>query len=356
MLGLRSRRTYTIIGDAVNLSARVMARAAKYEILVTPKVLEHSATTFETETVEPFHVKGKTDPIEAEALGVITGVKHRGLRRLPLTGREAEVKMLRDGLQSAHTGQGTIVEISGIAGVGKSRLLEELRDASSDFTALNSNCERYEASTPYFPFRDLLRQASGIDANDDHQAAGVQLRDLVERRAPSLLPWIPLLAVPLDAEVPETPETTALSSKFRRQRTHEAVRDFMRTILPAPTVATIEDVQWMDDASTALLQEIIESISETPWLICVTRQPEAGGYQRENRRTPATPSTCSPLTPRRHTVWPWQPPRTPPCCSTASCRSSSNPAAILSSCWNCWTTPREPKTCPTVSKPWCRPA
>ena len=247
---------------------------------MTPKVLEHSATTFETATVEPFHVKGKKDPIEAEALGAITGVKHRGLRRLPLTGRETEVKVLMDGLQAARTGRGTIVEISGIAGVGKSRLLQELHAASSDLTALNANCERYEASTPYFPFRNLLRQACGIELDADHQTAGVQLRDLVKRRSPSLLPWVPLLAVPIDAEVPETPETAALSSKFRRQRTHEAVRDFMRTILAVPTVATIEDVQWMDDASTALLQAIIESIAESPWLICVTRQPEKGGYGR----------------------------------------------------------------------------
>lgn len=280
-VGAPFRRTYTIIGDAVNLSARVMARAAQGQILVTPKVLEHSATTFETETVEPFHVKGKTEPIEAETVGAITGVKHRGLRRLPLTGREAEAQILTDGLQSARANRGTIVEISGIAGIGKSRLLEELHEASSDLTSLRASCERYEASTPYFPFRNLLRQVAGIDEDADHQAAGVQLQDLIKRRAPFLLPWVPLLAVPMDVEVAETPESTDLSSKFRRRRTHQAVRDFMRSILSSPTVTTIEDVQWMDDASADLLRELVGSVAETPWLICVTRQPEAGGYQRE---------------------------------------------------------------------------
>ncbi len=70
---------------------------------------------------------------------------------------------------------------------------------------------------------------------------------------PSLLPWVPLLALPVDAEVAETPQSTALSSKFRRQRTHQAVGDFLHNTLSSPTVTTIEDVQWMDDASADLL-------------------------------------------------------------------------------------------------------
>ena len=87
------RRTYTVMGDAVNLSARLMAKAEPGQIYATADVLDRSNTLFETTELEPFAVKGK-----AQADSGVVGrqsqgsrKRHIALERLPLTGRDAEL-------------------------------------------------------------------------------------------------------------------------------------------------------------------------------------------------------------------------------------------------------------------------
>ena len=102
------RRTYTVMGDAVNLAARLMAKAEPGRIYATADVLDRSNTLFETTPLEPFMVKGKAKPIEAWAVGPATGsrTRHATLQALPLIGRDAELKVLREALDAARAGTG----------------------------------------------------------------------------------------------------------------------------------------------------------------------------------------------------------------------------------------------------------
>ncbi len=68
-IGPAYRKTYTVMGDAVNLAARLMAKAGTGEIVATPHVLDASRTIFETTELEPFLVKGKKKPITAFTVG-----------------------------------------------------------------------------------------------------------------------------------------------------------------------------------------------------------------------------------------------------------------------------------------------
>ena len=94
------RRTYTVMGDAVNLAARLMAKAEPGTSTRRRTVLDHSDTVFETTELAPITVKGKAQPVQAWSMGRAKGSRSRQvtLKRWPLTGRDAEVTVLREAL------------------------------------------------------------------------------------------------------------------------------------------------------------------------------------------------------------------------------------------------------------------
>lgn len=148
-VGPTFRRTYTVMGDAVNLAARLMQRAGPGQILATAEVLDRSRTVFQSVPLEPFQVKGKVQPVVAYGVGAASGSrKAYAGRQLPLVGREQEIETLLSALESAGRGEGKVVELIGEPGMGKSRLVEELRARCPDVTCLATACEQYESSTP----------------------------------------------------------------------------------------------------------------------------------------------------------------------------------------------------------------
>ncbi len=115
------RRTYTVMGDAVNLTARLMAAAEPGHIYATAPVLDHSDTVFETTDLAPIAVKGKAQPVQAWSMGRAKGSRSRQvlLKRLPLIGRDAELAVAREALAAARTGTGRLIEVVGEAGAGQ---------------------------------------------------------------------------------------------------------------------------------------------------------------------------------------------------------------------------------------------
>ena len=272
------RRSYSIRGDAVNLAARLMGRAAQGQILVTDIVLARSRTSFEADELPPFTVKGKAHPVKASSLGTA------GRRRLaehdasPLVGREQEMAVLREALESAIGRRGRVVELVGEPGMGKSRLIEELVSDVDGVTVLIARGEMYEASSPYQPFRGVLRELLGIRSHEDAAGAAQRLRDRVEANAPHLLPWLPLLGIPMDIEMPMTPETAQLDENFRHQQLESVTEELLEWALPTPTVFVFDDAHWMDDASASLIRRIATRTARFPWLVLLTRREVDGGF------------------------------------------------------------------------------
>lgn len=272
------RRTYTVMGDAVNLAARLMAKAETGQILATSSVLDGSLTAFRRDRVEPFTVKGKKAPVTAEVVGPAVGSRSLTVDELPFVGRHDEIAALEAALESARQGSGRLVEIVGAPGMGKTRLLGELTRRAAGSTVLSASCELYSSSTPYLPFRLLLRNALGIPTEAAKPDAARQLRAAVRRHAPALVRWLPLVAVPLDLELPATRESRELAEEFVRETIEETVMELLRQTLAGPTVLIIEDVHWLDEASSDLLGRLAGDASDRPWLVCVTRRAEETGF------------------------------------------------------------------------------
>jgi class 3 adenylate cyclase/tetratricopeptide (TPR) repeat protein len=275
-VGPHYRRTYTVMGDAVNLAARLMAAAAPGQVLASGEVLELSRTAFETEPLPPFFVKGKSQPVQAYAVGDPTGVQvTRPWIRLPLVGRDRELEALVAKAAEAEAGRGAVVEITGEMGIGKSRLIDELRSACPAGRVRVVSCEQYEQSTAWFAARVLtiavLRLA--VAHGEDRSA---RLADAVAEVRPDLSPWLPLVAEVVGVTVPETPQTETLAPEYRRARTEAVLVDLLASAVGAGAVTVFDDVQWIDDASAGVVREMCRVAARRGWLVCATRRDGAG--------------------------------------------------------------------------------
>ena len=219
-IGPHYRRTFTVMGDAVNLTARLMAKAQPGQILSTPDVLEQSGVEVETVELEPFLVKGKAKPVRAfvgraspEARSAGTGAS------TALVGRVAELEPCDAATGRCRAGQGAARRAGGRAGGG---------EVASGRGAPGAG-RRHEAA------QDVVRALRVIDAlllvspavaralrtieptTADADAAQ-RIRDTVERLTPALAPWVPLFGMALDVSIPDTAETAQLEEQFRRPR------------------------------------------------------------------------------------------------------------------------------------------
>jgi class 3 adenylate cyclase/tetratricopeptide (TPR) repeat protein len=273
-IGASARRTYAVMGDAVNLAARLCGRAETGQILSTGDVLDRSAARFETER-QPFLVKGKERAINAYRVGELSGVREEeAARALPLVGRETELAALQEAVNASRMMQSRIVELVGEPGIGKSRLVDELKTLSIGFNQLVAACDRYSQSDPFFAWRGVLRRLAGMTPEQSREEAGAQLAPWISTVLPDLAPWLPLLAIPFDAEVPSTPESESIDESFRFDRLQDTVEQFLQRVLMMPTLLIFEDAHWMDDASRFLIGRLTAQPSPRPWLVCVTSRPE----------------------------------------------------------------------------------
>jgi class 3 adenylate cyclase/tetratricopeptide (TPR) repeat protein len=271
------RRAYTVMGDAVNLAARVMGRAEPGDVLATHEVLDASATLFETTPVEPFMVKGKSAPVVASLVGAVRGTRGPAVQTdLPLVGRAEELAAFDAVLAQAREGRGRLVDLIGEAGIGKSRLVAAFRDRAAGFEVHELTCELHRASTPYGAARKLFRRLLDIPTELGAEEAGGALLEVLRTELPDLVEWAPLLALAFGAELPPTETTATLDPQYVRPRLNDAVGALLRWRWPEPVLVSIEDGQWMDEASTDVLHSVAAQLDRQPWVICVTRREQAG--------------------------------------------------------------------------------
>jgi class 3 adenylate cyclase/tetratricopeptide (TPR) repeat protein len=279
-IGPAYRRTFTVMGDPVNLAARVMARSEAGHAYVTEAVLERSNTLFETTEIEPFAVKGKAEPVQAWSLGRAKGSRSRSatLQKLALTGRNNELGVIRKVLGGLRTGVGHLIEVNGQPGVGKTRLLEAARDAAIGFRKLHNTCEAYTASTPYAVWRDLLRELLEIPREAPEAEVESRLRATIADKVPDVAPWLPLIATAFGISVDPTPEVAMLADENRRGKLHETVGRFLEVLLPGPAFIEIENAHHMDEASADLLVSLVRTLGTWRWLVGVARRPGPAGF------------------------------------------------------------------------------
>ena len=227
------------------------------------------------------------------------------MEHLPFVGRKEELDTLRELVTAAQEGHGRLVEIVGEPGVGKSRLVVQLRELAAGMEQLSAVCERYDSSTPYHVVRGLLRGLLQLPAEGSDEAIAQRFLGELATRAPTVLPWAPLIAGAIDLPVPETRETNELEDEFRRVRLAEAIIELVAHLLPHGGLLTVEEAHFMDQASAELFGRLTAAIGTTSWLICVTRRDLESGSSHPRGRGPDRARTsrcpcCQRARPGRH--------------------------------------------------------
>jgi class 3 adenylate cyclase/tetratricopeptide (TPR) repeat protein len=278
IVGPATRRTYTFYGDATNTAARIMGRADEGQLLVRNAVLERARTAYELTSVEPFAAKGKAELVHVTAVGAAVGERERDTAG-PFVGREAELDTLAAALEGPRAGVGGLVVVIADAGLGKSRLLAELRARAADLRTVGVQCEQIDAGRPYAAVGALLSRALQVGPHTPAAAIEDRLRRAVATAAPQLERWLPLLGVPLGLELAPTEDTARLEERFVPERIAESVTELLQVLLPETTIVVVDDGHWLDEASNDLLGRVARSLGELPWLLVVARRNTTGGFR-----------------------------------------------------------------------------
>jgi tetratricopeptide (TPR) repeat protein len=260
--------TYTIIGDAVNLAARVMAHAPPGSVLATAEVMNRSQALFEVEELPPFTAKGKKAPVVAYRIGPVTAERVRRARaRFRLAGRQAELAALVEEVDALDAAPGRIVHLVGPAGIGKSRLVDELSERRPSLGLAVASCSRYESATPYDSVGGLLRKLLDLTP----AATADDLADAVLARAPELRDQVPLIGAVVGIDVADTDATRDLTAGFRAERAVQAVCDLLDSLVGDPAVVVVEDVHWIDPESLAVVRALAKrNLPRRRWLLVLT--------------------------------------------------------------------------------------
>lgn len=292
-IGSQGRQEYSVMGDAVNLAARLESAAEGGEIFVGPSTYRLTEPLFEFELLPPIRVKGKRKPVRVYRLraarpapGSTRGIE--GLRS-PLVGRDAEFDRLLGALRSLMAGQGGKVAIIGEAGLGKSRLVAEGRrwlrmltgsGQEAGVTWVEGRCLSHTRGIGYWVARDVLHSLLGVSANAPANEVGMALRNSLTQLLPERIAEIyPYLALVLD--VPLEPGMTErvkyLDAETLQQRIRESFRTYVRNrALERPLVVVWEDLHWADPSSLRLLEALLPLTDEVPLLLLLVFRPHEG--------------------------------------------------------------------------------
>jgi predicted ATPase len=296
-VGTDLRVEYTAMGEAPNLAARLESAAEPGTVLISEEAHQLIAPLFETEALEPIEVRGWEQPVPVfrvlaakEVPGKVRGVT--GLES-PLVGREVEFAALREAVERLRVGVGGIVTIVGDAGIGKSRLVAELRKeilAKASQPAqglrhvqwLEGRCLSYGTSIAYLLWLDVLRGLLGVTP----EATPAQVLDALQARAMALCPESFDAAYPYLARLMSLPLEDGLAARLDDSHSQDLKTSTFRAIetlvvgvaSECPLVLVCEDLHWADPSSIELLERLLSLTDRTGLLLICAFRP-----RRESR-------------------------------------------------------------------------
>lgn len=278
VIGQATAKERSVFGETPNLAARLQALAAPNQLVIDSATKRLIGGEFECTDHGAFSLKGFDRPIQA--WGVLCSTpsisRFESYRSGPLVsfiGREYETAFLLDRWQEAVNGKGQVVLLCGEAGIGKSRLIRQLRDqlTMDHYETIQFQCSPHHTNTALYPVATYLRRAAELTSED---SSPTQLHKLAALMANYRLDddvTITLLADLLSIQTEERDLSLNLSSDRRKSMTLDAVVLYLQRLTDrSPLLLLVEDAHWLDPTTLDLMTRIIDHIRQIRVLVLIT--------------------------------------------------------------------------------------
>ncbi|MBV8096344.1 MAG: AAA family ATPase, partial [Acetobacteraceae bacterium] len=275
-------REPVVTGEVVSIAARLQTIAPENAIVIGPTTRRLLRDLFELVDLGKYDLKGI-----GRAIGVWQVVRERdvdtrfeaafGHSQSPIVGREAEIAMLRDRWQSACAGEGQVVLLCGEAGIGKSRIAQDLRDDVKDcpHVAIRYQCSPFHRNSALYPAITQLQHAARIEVTDSPDVKLAKIEVLAGAAGASDKDTVRLLADLLSIPPTDCFPALNLSSEEQKQRTTQVLVDQLLGLAQVrPVLVLAEDAHWIDPTTHDQLSRSMVQLQNHPVLMLVTFRPE----------------------------------------------------------------------------------
>ena len=267
--GGETRKTFSALGDDVNLAARLMTTARENEILLSSHVYKAVYGHFTFEARPAVMVKGKSKPIPLYQL--IGESRRRAVRlqepdySLPMVGRQAELKQIEEKLDLAKDGKSQVIGIVAEAGLGKSRLVAEvIRSArTKGFVGFGGACQSDGVASPYLAWKTVWSAFFGIDPDTPLKQQISILEEELKEHAPDRMEDLPLLGPILNLDIPDNDFTRNLEPEQRKNVLTTLLQNCLSAATGSdPILIVLEDLHWVDALSHDLLEALAKAMAD----------------------------------------------------------------------------------------------